>query len=120
MAEKCANRSSPPSSGVMKPNPLASLNHLTVPVLLLVVSLDMTLCLISSSTLHLPICLTVVSKRNRKMRKYGSESFFQTEGLNSQVPRTSSWERWPVESIEGWPEFFRLVFELRVPFKCIE
>src|SRR5690606_11948385 len=32
MDEKCANRSSPPSSGVMKPNPFASLNHLTVPV----------------------------------------------------------------------------------------
>ncbi|KFJ70592.1 hypothetical protein DK45_4375 [Bordetella bronchiseptica] len=34
MDEKCANRSSPPSSGVMKPNPFASLNHLTVPVAL--------------------------------------------------------------------------------------
>src|SRR5690606_52867 len=33
---KCANRSSPPSSGVMKPNPLASLNHLTVPVAMLI------------------------------------------------------------------------------------
>ena len=32
IAEKCANRSSPPSSGVMNPNPFASLNHLTVPV----------------------------------------------------------------------------------------
>src|SRR5437879_5956101 len=32
IAEKCANRSSPPSSGVMKPKPFASLNHLTVPV----------------------------------------------------------------------------------------
>src|SRR5205823_3197426 len=32
IAEKCANRSSPPPSGVMKPKPFASLNHLTVPV----------------------------------------------------------------------------------------
>src|ERR1700761_7414709 len=32
ISEKCANRSSPPSSGVMKPKPFASLNHLTVPV----------------------------------------------------------------------------------------
>src|SRR5215208_6493356 len=32
IAEKWANRSSPPSSGVMKPYPLESLNHLTVPV----------------------------------------------------------------------------------------
>src|SRR5436190_17055079 len=32
IAEKCANRSSPPPSGVMNPKPLASLNHLTVPV----------------------------------------------------------------------------------------
>ena len=32
IAEKCANKSSPPASGVMKPNPFASLNHLTVPV----------------------------------------------------------------------------------------
>src|SRR5262249_30020732 len=32
MAEKCAKRSSPPPSGVMKPKPFASLNHLTVPV----------------------------------------------------------------------------------------
>src|SRR3546814_4590261 len=32
MDEKCANKSSPPSSGVMKPKPFASLNHLTVPV----------------------------------------------------------------------------------------
>src|SRR5512147_2876205 len=31
IAEKCANRSSLPSSGVMKPKPFASLNHLTVP-----------------------------------------------------------------------------------------
>jgi hypothetical protein len=32
MAEKCTNKSSPLSSGVMKPNPLVSLNHFTVPV----------------------------------------------------------------------------------------
>src|SRR5512135_501365 len=32
IAEKCANRSSLPSSGVMNPYPFASLNHLTVPV----------------------------------------------------------------------------------------
>src|ERR1700761_7618842 len=31
-SEKCANRSSPPPSGVMKPKPFASLNHFTVPV----------------------------------------------------------------------------------------
>src|SRR5687767_14744804 len=31
--EKCTKRSLLPSSGVMKPNPLASLNHFTVPVL---------------------------------------------------------------------------------------
>src|SRR5438552_12919868 len=31
MAEKCAKTSSPPPSGSMKPKPLASLNHLTVP-----------------------------------------------------------------------------------------
>src|ERR671936_319856 len=30
--EKCTNRSRPPSSGVMKPNPFSSENHLTVPV----------------------------------------------------------------------------------------
>jgi hypothetical protein len=35
MAEKCANTSSPPSSGVMNPNPFASLNHFTVPVAIL-------------------------------------------------------------------------------------
>src|ERR1700710_1763642 len=32
IAEKCAKRSSPPPSGVMKPKPFESLNHLTVPV----------------------------------------------------------------------------------------
>src|ERR1700739_3198347 len=32
ISEKCANRSSPPESDVMKPKPLASLNHLTIPV----------------------------------------------------------------------------------------
>src|SRR2546425_11494836 len=32
IAVGCANRSSPPSVGVMKPKPLESLNHLTVPV----------------------------------------------------------------------------------------
>src|SRR3990170_7259714 len=32
IAEKCAKRSSPPSVGVMKPKPLESLNHFTVPV----------------------------------------------------------------------------------------
>src|SRR5207253_8381367 len=32
IAEKCANKSSPPPSDVMKPKPLASLNHFTVPV----------------------------------------------------------------------------------------
>src|ERR1700730_1470320 len=31
IAEKCANRSSPPPSGVIKPKPFASLNHFTVP-----------------------------------------------------------------------------------------
>src|SRR5712692_9399791 len=34
IAEKCANRSLPPPSGVMNPKPLESLNHLTVPVLI--------------------------------------------------------------------------------------
>src|SRR6187551_297063 len=38
IAEKWANRSSPPPSGVMKPNPLASLNHFTVPVGILLVT----------------------------------------------------------------------------------
>src|SRR3954447_223062 len=37
IAEKCANRSSPPPSGVMKPKPLESLNHLTVPVAMCVI-----------------------------------------------------------------------------------
>src|SRR5437763_5234237 len=32
MPEKWTKRSRPPSSGVMKPKPLSSLNHLTVPV----------------------------------------------------------------------------------------
>ena len=32
--EKCTKRSLPPSSGVMKPKPFASLNHFTVPVLM--------------------------------------------------------------------------------------
>src|SRR4051812_19623447 len=32
MAVWCAKRSSPPSAGVMKPKPLESLNHFTVPV----------------------------------------------------------------------------------------
>src|SRR5204863_7814305 len=35
IAEKCANKSSLPSSGVMKPYPFASLNHFTVPVAML-------------------------------------------------------------------------------------
>src|SRR4029079_6311984 len=39
IAEKCANKSSPPPSGVMKPKPFASLNHLTVPVAILLVPL---------------------------------------------------------------------------------
>src|SRR5918999_5174877 len=34
MAEKCTKRSLLPSSGVMKPKPLASLNHFTLPVLM--------------------------------------------------------------------------------------
>src|ERR1700704_1566725 len=34
IAEKCANRSLPPPSGVMNPKPLESLNHLTVPELI--------------------------------------------------------------------------------------
>src|SRR3954470_11744729 len=34
ISEKCAKRSSPPPSGLMKPKPLASLNHFTVPVLI--------------------------------------------------------------------------------------
>src|SRR5450759_5071183 len=37
IAEKCANRSLPPPSGVIKPKPLASLNHLTVPVLMSII-----------------------------------------------------------------------------------
>src|SRR6516164_7732926 len=32
ISEKCAKRSSLPSSGVMNPKPFASLNHFTVPV----------------------------------------------------------------------------------------
>src|SRR3954469_20140162 len=34
MDEKCTKRSLLPSSGVMKPKPLASLNHFTLPVLI--------------------------------------------------------------------------------------
>src|SRR5918994_4119944 len=40
MDEKCTKRSLLPSSGVMKPKPLASLNHFTVPVLMSVCFLD--------------------------------------------------------------------------------
>lgn len=32
ISEKCTNTSEPPPSGLMNPNPLASLNQLTVPV----------------------------------------------------------------------------------------
>src|SRR5688572_13604801 len=39
MAEKCAKRSSLPSSGVMNPYPFASLNHFTVPVAMLLTCL---------------------------------------------------------------------------------
>jgi hypothetical protein len=35
MAEKCTNTSLPPSEGEIKPKPLDSLNHLTVPVVIL-------------------------------------------------------------------------------------
>src|SRR5512147_1138520 len=38
MAEKCANKSSLPSSGVMNPYPFASLNHFTVPVAIVLFS----------------------------------------------------------------------------------
>src|SRR5436305_3444896 len=41
IAEKCAKRSLPPSSGVMKPNPFASLNHFTVPVAMLLLPFSM-------------------------------------------------------------------------------
>src|SRR6185503_19160991 len=40
MAEKWTKRSLLPSSGVIKPKPLASLNHFTVPVLMFVLFLD--------------------------------------------------------------------------------
>src|SRR5205809_7998147 len=40
IAEKCAKRSSPPPSGVMKPKPFESLNHLTVPVAICAVFLQ--------------------------------------------------------------------------------
>lgn len=36
------NRSSPPSSGAMKPKPFCALNHLTVPVDLLVSAMEMS------------------------------------------------------------------------------
>src|SRR5690554_1183525 len=39
ISEKCANRSSPLSSGEMKPKPLVSLNHLTVPVAIIAIPL---------------------------------------------------------------------------------
>jgi hypothetical protein len=42
MAEKCAKRSSLPSSGVMKPKPLESLNHLTVPIAMFATFLQKT------------------------------------------------------------------------------
>lgn len=51
IAEKCANKSSPPLSGVMKPKPLASLNHFTVPVAIsisLIISNLLTTMLIHS------------------------------------------------------------------------
>ena len=43
-SEKCANRSSPPPSGVMKPKPFASLNHFTVPVAIFLIFPKKTLC----------------------------------------------------------------------------
>src|SRR5437667_1291306 len=41
IAEKWAKRSSPPPSGVMNPKPFASLNHLTVPVAILLLPYKM-------------------------------------------------------------------------------
>src|SRR5678815_4576287 len=53
IAEKCANRSSPPPSGVMNPNPLASLNHFTVPVGILLVPHEETNgCLVGGRGCH--------------------------------------------------------------------
>src|SRR5690349_11905036 len=50
MAEKCTNTSADPSSGVMNPNPFASLNHFTLPFVLT--------CCITSTVFRFPsLCL---------------------------------------------------------------
>src|SRR4051812_41577701 len=66
---KCAKRSLPPVSGVMKPKPLPSLNHLTVPVsVLLLVLMKFPLNGETRST-----CRRAVETRKNHQREFRRE-----------------------------------------------
>jgi hypothetical protein len=78
IAEKCAKRSSPPPSGVMKPKPLASLNHLTVPVAMLRISFKNEcgdIACISWFCLELQTCRTPTLNLQRPLYISGNCNF---------------------------------------------
>src|SRR5919106_733227 len=79
MAEKCANTSSLPSSGAMKPKPLSALNHLTVPVA------------ITGYSLRVPCLVRDCRRRSCVVHPKGTQApqwnRGQTAKLNNKVKR---------------------------------
>src|SRR5947209_8058086 len=74
MPLKWTNRSRPPSSGVMKPKPLSSLNHFTVPV-----------AIPSPST---PACLKRSNGSRRPLRTREPYQGLRREGTRGAAPQT--------------------------------
>src|SRR5581483_9200545 len=74
MPEKWTKRSRPPSSGVMKPKPLSSLNHLTVPVAMYSPS-----CLLSDT--HTPVSVPQGPDQRRKGTRDGQRMGFRSASM---------------------------------------
>ena len=86
IAEKCANRSSPPSSGVMNPYPFASLNHLTVPVAIVLLPSRMNEgCWCLGSKYHLRQAQRRTARTNRNSSHLGAKRCFFKRRIRAVV-----------------------------------
>src|ERR1700735_2459731 len=89
ISEKCAKRSSPPPSGVMKPKPLASLNHLTVPVAMnKSKNLKEPHCqnAISGAPISRQTCLSDVSQFRRPFHRPSDQNKFRRYPIDYATP----------------------------------
>src|SRR5437879_2675351 len=96
IAEKWANRSSPPPSGVMNPKPFASLNHFTVPVAIMLRPQRMN-GMLSFGQQGLPAAdASGKARADRNSRHFGAKQGFFTRRGGRRQARIGNF-CWPLE-----------------------